>query len=161
MIRQNDWKKKLFWTAVVILYVGFIFHNSFTPAIESSKQSGGVLEMVLKTTSLLKIKSGWITEHLIRKTAHFAEYLLFGILLGIAIRQYSLELKLRKVCQCWIGTMVPLTDETIQLFSEGRSGQVSDVWLDMSGVLTGFLLIGIWLWVSKKKTAGADRRKRN
>ena len=54
--------------------MGFIFHNSFTPAVESSKQSGGVLEMVLQTASYLGIESGWVTEHLIRKTAHFAEY---------------------------------------------------------------------------------------
>ena len=115
-MRGKYLSKRLFWTIIVILYVGFIFHNSFTPAVESSKQSGGVLEMVLQTASYLGIESGWVTEHLIRKTAHFAEYSLFGI----------------------------------QLFSEGRSGQISDVWLDISGVLTGFLMIGIWLWVRKK-----------
>lgn len=35
---------------------------------------------------------------------------------------------------------VPFLDETIQLFTEGRSGQISDVWLDMAGALTGTLL---------------------
>ena len=32
-----------------------------------------------------------------------------------------------------------LTDETIQLFSQGRSSQVTDVWLDSAGVLAGIL----------------------
>ena len=37
-----------------------------------------------------------------------------------------------------------LTDETIQLFSPGRSSQVLDVWLDFMGVLAG-LLVGLFL----------------
>ena len=43
--------------------------------------------------------------------------------------------------QCWLGMAIPFTDETIQLFVEGRSGQIGDVWLDMSGVLAGFLIV--------------------
>ena len=35
--------------------------------------------------------------------------------------------------------MIPFVDETIQLFVEGRSGQVSDVWLDLAGALCGLL----------------------
>ena len=31
-------------------------------------------------------------------------------------------------------------DETIQLFSPGRSSQVTDVWIDFAGVVTGTLL---------------------
>ena len=38
------------------------------------------------------------------------------------------------------GVLTALTDETIQLFSDGRSGQVTDVWLDSAGVLTGILV---------------------
>ena len=37
------------------------------------------------------------------------------------------------------GVLTALTDETIQLFSEGRSSQVTDVWLDSAGVLAGIL----------------------
>ena len=38
------------------------------------------------------------------------------------------------------GLMTALTDETIQLFSPGRSSQVTDVWIDFAGVVTGTLL---------------------
>ena len=38
------------------------------------------------------------------------------------------------------GVLTALTDETIQLFSEGRSSQVTDVWLDSAGVLAGILV---------------------
>ena len=38
------------------------------------------------------------------------------------------------------GTLAALCDETIQLFVPGRSGQITDVWLDTAGYLTGALL---------------------
>ena len=37
------------------------------------------------------------------------------------------------------GVLTALTDETIQIFSPGRSSQVTDVWLDSAGVLAGIL----------------------
>ena len=36
--------------------------------------------------------------------------------------------------------MIPFVDETLQLFTEGRSGQISDVWLDMCGVAAGLCI---------------------
>ena len=42
------------------------------------------------------------------------------------------------------GLLTALTDETIQLFVPGRSGQVTDIWIDFSGVMTG-LLVGLIL----------------
>ena len=40
--------------------------------------------------------------------------------------------------------LIPSIDETIQLFVPGRSGQVTDIWIDFSGVMTG-LLVGLIL----------------
>lgn len=144
-------KRKWIWTIILILYVGFIFHNSLTPAEESSRQSGGVLQLILRVVRWAGMEGGWITEHLVRKTAHFAEYTGFGILLGVTLRQYSAGEAMRKVLQCWIGVMIPLVDETLQLFTRGRSGQISDVWLDTAGAFAGFLLIGGMYWLLQRK----------
>ena len=43
----------------------------------------------------------------------------------------------RVLLQLFLSVFRPFVDETIQLFTPGRSGQISDVWLDMSGVLFG------------------------
>ena len=134
-------KRRLFWTAVLILYVAFIFHNSMTPAVESSRQSGKVLTMVLELADRIGMRGQWITEHLIRKAAHFAEYTLLGILLYMTVKQYFFRSRMGSMMQCWLGMAIPFTDETIQLLVEGRSGQIGDVWLDMSGVLAGFLIV--------------------
>lgn len=152
MTERQFIKRRWIWTIILILYIGFIFHNSLTPALESSRQSGSVLAMVLKAAEAVGIKSGWITEHLIRKTAHYAEYGLLGIFLGITLRYYSFALAMRRMVQCWLGIMIPFVDETIQLFVEGRSGQISDVWLDMAGVFSGYVFIGILLtWRREKR----------
>ena len=47
--------------------------------------------------------------------------------------------KYRNVCDL-CDKLTALTDETIQLFSLGRSSQVTDVWIDFAGVVTGTLL---------------------
>jgi len=48
--------------------------------------------------------------------------------------------KYRNVCDL-CDKLTALTDETIQLFSLGRSSQVTDVWIDFAGVVTGTLLV--------------------
>ena len=35
---------------------------------------------------------------------------------------------------------VAFVDETIQLFVEGRSGQVSDIWIDIAGAALGIII---------------------
>ena len=55
------------WTSIVVLYISFIFFNSLTPAVQSSKQSGTVLSMVLTMVRSIGLNGAWITEHLIRK----------------------------------------------------------------------------------------------
>lgn len=45
------------------------------------------------------------------------------------------------------GLLTALTDETIQLFSGGRSSQVTDIWIDFGGVVTGMVLALALLWL--------------
>lgn len=71
-------------------------------------------------------------DHVTRKVAHFLEYALLGVLSTIDVgrtRHWPLV--------AVIGVAVPSIDETIQLFVPGRSGQVSDVVLDMTGFSVG------------------------
>ena len=49
------------------------------------------------------------------------------------------------------GTLAALCDETIQLFVPGRSGQITDVWLDTAGYLTGALLTLLLFRLCRKR----------
>ncbi len=150
-------RKRWFWTLAVLLVTGFLFGNSMTPAVESSRQSGHVLASALAWLKMLGLDGEWLTEHLIRKTAHFMEYALYGAVLWNCLEAYELRQLLKGITLAWLGTMVPLMDETIQLFTEGRSGQLSDVWLDMAGFWAGcvgmsaLMLLYHRLWRGRKK----------
>ena len=93
----------------------------------------------------------WLTEHIIRKTAHFAEYAVLG---GLTAKAYGLYGRHRIFNRdaLMLIFMVPFVDETIQLFVAGRSGQISDVWLDMSGAAVGMAITaGVLCCLRKKK----------
>lgn len=128
------------WLAVLLIYITFIFINSLMPSDTSSMQSGFVLQAVRQFLDFVGLENVGITEHIIRKTAHFTEYTGLGIITFLCLSQYRFVGWERQFLNVMIGFMVPFVDETIQLFTPGRSGQVSDVWLDISGVAAGTLV---------------------
>lgn len=150
-------KKKLFWHLLLIAYVIFIFSNSLTPAEQSSAESGFVLKTVHQVMNAAGLKALWLTEHVIRKCAHFGEYTLLGVLLFKSMKNVSFSQPARRQLHTILMFFIPFVDETLQLFTKGRSGQISDVWLDMSGVAAGTVLyLCICFLIS-----GNDQRKRN
>lgn len=143
--------KKYGWSSLWLLYVAVVFGNSLVPAVQSSEQSAFVLGKVLEVMGAVGMNHTGITEHIIRKTAHFTEYAVMGLLLYQVLSQYRLPKTERWLLHGLLGFLVPFVDETIQLFVAGRSGQISDMWLDCFGVLCGTAVwMGI-LWLLKKR----------
>ena len=121
--------------------IWFIFSNSMAVAQVSSASSGRVLQQLQAILRRLghPALAQRLTMHLVRKLAHFCEYTLEGFLLMLCMRVYSRH-PLRHITVPMLGgVLTALTDETIQLYSPGRSSQVTDVWLDSVGVLAGIL----------------------
>ena len=121
--------------------IWFIFSNSMAVAQVSSASSGRVLQLMQVALRRLghPALAQRLTQHVVRKMAHFCEYLLEGFLLMLCMRVYSRH-PLRHITVPMLGgVLTALTDETIQLYSPGRSSQVTDVWLDSVGVLAGIL----------------------
>ena len=135
-----------------IAAVGAIFYNSSLDAVSSSAQSGTLLAAVnnfLRTVGI----SITISETVLRKAAHFAEYAVLGALLMATAYAY--------VPRCgrafWItlsaGACTAVGDELIQLGSAGRSCEVRDMAIDFSGVLfaAGILRLILYLIDRKRK----------
>jgi VanZ family protein len=121
--------------------IWFIFSNSMAVAQVSSASSGRVLQLMQAALRRLghPALAQRLTMHFVRKLAHFCEYMLEGFLLMLCMRVYSRH-PLRHITVPMLGgVLTALTDETIQLYSPGRSSQVTDVWLDSVGVLAGIL----------------------
>ena len=113
----------------------------------SSVSSGRVLQLLQAVLRRLEMPglAQRLTMHLVRKLAHFCEYLLEGFLLMLCMRVYSRHPLRHITVPMLAGVLTALTDETIQLFSEGRSSQVTDVWLDSAGVLVGILIALVFM----------------
>jgi len=83
-------------------------------------------------------KAEFITEFLIRKTAHFVEYMILGIFLMNAVKTYERIPKKVPVAVI-IGAFYAVTDEFHQYFIPGRAMSVYDMLIDSAGVLTGVI----------------------
>lgn len=140
-------KNKYLFPLLTLLWIGVIWGHSFQPASVSAAESTAALGWL---SGLLEWFPLAITEHLLRKSAHFAEYLILGLLTRPALRSLSWN----HSANCLLtGVLVPLFDETIQLFRPGRSGQISDVWLDFAGFACGVLLAMIFREILRAKRA--------
>ncbi len=156
--------KKNIWTLAVLLWMCLIFWFSAKPADESAdmSQSVGHLAGELFVRDFQEWKPqeqdafAERIDHFVRKSAHAAEYVVLGFLLGGMYASWGLRGKKHFFVTAGSGILYAATDEFHQLFVPGRSGQLSDVLLDSCGVLAGTVLyIGaVWLvrcWKSRKK----------
>ena len=108
----------------------FIFSHSAQPAPVSGAQSRGVMAFVNEVLGSWGLPG--VSEHLLRKAAHFAEFTALGWWAFL----------------CGAGALCAAADEGIQLFAPGRAARVSDILLDSCGMLAGLglALAAAWAW---------------
>ena len=138
---------RVLFTLALAGCIWFIFSNSMAVADVSSVSSGRVLQLLQAVLRRLGMPglAQRLTMHLVRKLAHFCEYTLEGFLLMLCMRVYSRR-PLRHISVPMLGgVLTAMADETIQIYSPGRSSQVTDVWLDSAGVLVGILIALVFM----------------
>ena len=143
-------KKSIIYTVLTALAICAIFIHSSMPASVSSEESDsvrGFLQIILEKLGLNIL----LTDHIVRKCAHFIEFFVLGIFSELTFDSYFCNIKKAILPTCYLTVIVPLIDETIQLFTVGRSGQVSDIWLDYSGALCAVLLLTTILLLKRRK----------
>ena len=135
------------FTAALIACIWFIFSNSMAVATVSSGSSGRVLawmRIILRHLGHPGLADR-LTMHIVRKLAHFCEYTLEGFLLMLCMRVYTRRYVRHISVPMLGGVLTAMADETIQIYSPGRSSQVTDVWLDSAGVLVGILIALVFM----------------
>lgn len=80
---MKTFMKKWKWKILILVYLCFIYGNSLTPAAISSKESGYFLAKIQDFLAGAGMDAWWLTEHLVRKAAHFTEYAGLGFLLAM------------------------------------------------------------------------------
>ena len=146
--------------------IAFIFSNSLQTASVSSTQSSAVVEIVQDVAEIVAPQSQIargnptaleLLHTFIRKSAHFLEFALLGALYCWTYFSYTENSKKLYIPAVTVFP-VPFMDEAIQLFVEGRGASITDVGIDMCGVIFGVLfafvsVLCIKKIISRRKTA--------
>ena len=128
-------KRFLICLGAVLLWIAFIFGHSLQPAEVSSSESTQALSL------LQRIVPFGLTERIVRKLGHFTEFAVLGVLSGTLFCGCCQRTRTGFLFAVMTGMSTALCDETIQLFVEGRNGQIPDVWIDIAGVVAGAVLV--------------------
>lgn len=127
---------RILFTIFLLGTIAFIFINSSQIGSLSSLRSQRVTEIA--NSVLARIGVGvTLTESMVRKLAHFAEYCLLGFWLMLTLRVYTRRLLAFVAWPLLGGLATAVLDEFFQTLVPGRSGQVTDVVIDFAGLLMG------------------------
>lgn len=134
-------KKPWILTLCALAWAGFIFSRSAQDAPRSAAESGWLLELVQRVLP-------WMYDGLLRKLAHFGEFLILGGLITAAVRAFG---KPAVTLPLLLGLLAALCDETIQFSAEGRAPLVLDVWIDFGGVVLAVTAAGLLRLLLRKR----------
>ncbi|MEY3442787.1 MAG: hypothetical protein RLZZ519_1068 [Bacteroidota bacterium] len=137
-------------TLPAIVWMGMIFSFSNQPG----GGSGALSRLIMSYLAKVGIDfQAWFGEHavwVLRKCAHFTEYMILFFLLMLAF-SVRWERKTARWCALLGTFLYAASDEFHQLFIPGRVGDPLDVMIDTSGGLFGLILISLWWWMRAKR----------
>ncbi len=120
-----------------------IFLLSSQTSTQSSETSGFLI------TLIMRIFGKDLSQGIIRTVAHFAEFGALGFLTLNCIFAFSGK---KKFFLCIaLSELYALSDEIHQLFVPGRAFQISDLLIDLCGIILGCAVIYIIILVFEKR----------
>lgn len=128
-----------------VLWIVIIFSFSLQSGDVSSVSSGWLAQHVLSLTKSIgfNLSLNDVT-YLVRKTAHFSEYAILGLI------TYTNMVNFRKFKLVFlISFIVPFLDELLQHFIHGRYGSPIDSMIDLAGLCSGMLIAFAILTLAK------------
>lgn len=145
--------RKIIFTILTLLWVAVIFSFSLQPGEVSGSLSGSFLRKVLESFApgIFEKLETMPQEQLdmwhmiLRKCAHFTEFAVLGVLSSLTLLQTKLSR--RALAAIGFCLAVAATDETLQLFVDGRAGRVLDVMIDGAGALVGIGVVFVGVWI--------------
>lgn len=150
-------KRTLAWGVAFVLWIGFVWGHSLVQGPASSLESGRFVALLRPVFEAAGVLDADLMSFVVRKCAHFSEY----AVLGVIGRGFFSRLCAEMALPAWAGALcvalVPVADETIQLFVPGRAGSPRDVLIDLCGAATGALLSWAAVRVWGRVRKGASR----
>ena len=135
---------------VLCLIVFFIWDNS----LQNGGNSDGFSLIFAEWLTPVAHKLGfhgniWALNRVVRKLAHLTEFTILGGILYVILRRYIEYGTVVKTIG--VGIVIASLDEFIQLFSLGRSSQLSDVLIDIVGIIIGISVVKLTYYISHDK----------
>ena len=125
---------------IVIIWMLIIFIMSSFNSTQSSNQSNFIVDII---ANIFNITNTSTLSIIIRKLAHYTEYLILGILVINLNNNKNKGLYLSMIV-CLLSILIciiyAISDELHQSFVPGRSCQLVDVTIDFIGALTGIFI---------------------
>ena len=125
---------------VLCLIVFFIWDNS----LQNGGTSDGFSLIFAKWIAPIANKLGFYGN-----IAHLTEFTILGGVLYVVLRRYIEYGTVVKTIG--VGIVIASLDEFIQLFSLGRSSQLSDVLIDTVGIIIGISVVKLTYYISHDK----------
>ena len=161
--------KKILWI-LVVGWMAFIFYQGTREIEVSMNNSNQVLETVVNVVeqvdgsassssikhynseekvkseiSLLNEFSYEQLSYMIRKSAHFFEYVVLAVLIGSLLHCYRYTWMNRIIYALFMVLLCAILDEYFQSFVDGRNSSVKDILIDFSGAIVGCLLLELMM----------------
>ena len=138
--------RNLFLLFLTLGWLIFIFSNSLRDGIESGQQSKQLLRILQELLQTLGYR-GTLSEHFLRKLAHFGEFAILAFLLCLDLWSLSLftfshtpsRVRLVSALSLPLCFLVAVTDEFLQRFTPGRGPRFTDTLIDTAGGLCAYL----------------------
>lgn len=136
--------------SLLVLWCVLIFVFSSQNAEKSSATSDGLVSKVIDTVypeykKLSEAKQQSITDavtHTVRKSAHFFEYFVLGILsFGVTVTFDKYKISVRNAATVFFCAMYAVSDEIHQYFVSGRACRFTDMLIDIAGSLFAVLIL--------------------
>ena len=155
------------FTLIALAVMAFIFIQSAMPADLSKAESGTIVTWILQTFHGVLPDDRETASFIVRKTAHFTEYLILGTALLPAVKEWRTsssgeQTVTKKNClTAWLaGILYAVTDEIHQCFVPGRSCELRDMCIDSAGVLAGVLIVALILRNRGLRSSGSRTEAR-
>ncbi|WP_294376986.1 VanZ family protein [uncultured Clostridium sp.] len=148
--RQINIRKDIMNLVLIIIWMSFIFFMSNQPAEASDSQSIGIINILSEAGFNIRGIFGDIANFIIRKCAHFLEYMILAFLIINFIKD-KFKLHQLIILAVFLVFLYACTDEFHQLFVEGRDGNFRDVLIDTCGGSLAVLLFTLKNLFIKKK----------
>lgn len=142
------------WAVAFGCWVAVIWGHSLIQGPQSSLESGLVVSLVRPLFELAGIHDLGLMTLVVRKLAHFSEYAILGVLEHGLFHARRVERGCPPFPAAYLVALVPVVDECLQLFVPGRSGQSTDVLIDLAGLVFGVAIS--WV-VSRVRTRRRER----